>query len=773
MKIRSKILASMVASIAVAATVALVAFTFLRGMNDELARSGLYTEIIDKTHALNVLVASAKEGPSQSQSRQLRSILASLDNLLKQMTPQDPFEEALIGQLVSNNRELVPLIGQISDSGQSGLNELEKDRRNVLASQIWMKVRFISDDTYRLNDIAQSRIAAAQHKTGITIIGLILLLALATGAIYYFSGRDILRAHKSLLESEEALRKSRDELEDRVRERTAELETANEYLRSQARLLDLAHDAVLVRDLNHRTTFWNHGAEVLYGFTREEVLGKPIHEFLRTDFPEPFDDIIEKVGRTGNWEGELRHHTGFERLKIVDSRWALQTGQNGELVGYLEVNRDITARKMAEEAFGKTDRAFRTLSECNQALVRQASEIELLQQVCRIVVGVGGYRMAWVGLARNDEGKAVEPVASAGYDQGYLEQAAITWADTERGGGPTGTAIRTGKITSSQNALINPFYAPWRSEGIKRGYAASIALPLVVERKIIGALTIYASEPDAFDEAEAGLLSNLADNLAYGISSIRIAEERRRSGEELKQYASRLEVINQELQDFAFIASHDLQEPLRKIQTFCDLAQRRCASALDSTGQQYLDRVVNSAIRMRQLLNDLLEFSRAAEQPGSFKTINLEEIVQDAADIFEEQLKVEGGTVEVTNMPEIEANESQMLRLFQNLIGNALKYRGDEDPRIRISANRVGQGDCEICVRDNGIGFDPQYTDVIFKPFQRLHGRKEYGGTGMGLAICRKIVERHRGGIDAESEPGKGTVFKLRLPLKQPGREGV
>ena len=189
------------------------------------------------------------------------------------------------------------------------------------------------------------------------------------------------------------------------------------------------------------------------------MLGKPVHEFLRTKLTEPFDTIVEKVRKTGNWEGELIHRNDSGDIKIVDSRWALQTGSDGEPMGFLEVNRDITARKIAEEELRKADRAFRTLSECNQAMVRQTNEMELLRQVCETVVNAGGYRMAWVGFAQSDENKTVSPVASAGHDQGYLDQSAVTWADNERGRGPTGTAIRTGKTVTSQNAIKNPAYA--------------------------------------------------------------------------------------------------------------------------------------------------------------------------------------------------------------------------------------------------------------------------------------------------------------------------
>jgi signal transduction histidine kinase len=236
---------------------------------------------------------------------------------------------------------------------------------------------------------------------------------------------------------------------------------------------------------------------------------------------------------------------------------------------------------------------------------------------------------------------------------------------------------------------------------------------------------------------------------------------------ELSTTVARLELVNAELQEFAFVASHDLQEPLRKIQTFCDMAQKRCAPVLDGTSKDYLDRVIKSASRMRQLLSDLLDFSKVATRLEAFKKIDLVKTVREAADVFEASVKETGCQIEIENIPAIEADEIQMLGLFQNLIGNALKFRSSETPRIKIYGKLDRKRTCEIFVNDNGIGFDPKFAERIFKPFQRLHGRSEYDGTGMGLAICRKIVERHGGSIRAESEPGKGSTFIIRLPVKQ------
>ena len=254
---------------------------------------------------------------------------------------------------------------------------------------------------------------------------------------------------------------------------------------------------------------------------------------------------------------------------------------------------------------------------------------------------------------------------------------------------------------------------------------------------------------------------------------VRVAErtaELAASNRALRENAVRLKKLNQELKEFAFAASHDLQEPLRKIQTFCDMAKRKSEFSPDSSGQDYLDRAGKAAARMRLLLNALLQYSRVTTQTDPFKETDLGKMAREAADFFDEALLQSGGLIDIGDLPHIDADESQMLRLFQNLIGNALKYRSDLPPRIKIYSPRTADI-CEIFVEDNGIGFDIAFADKIFMPFQRLHGLDKYDGTGMGLAICRKIVERHEGSIQVQSEPGKGSTFIIRLPLKQSGED--
>ncbi|MFI5337504.1 MAG: GAF domain-containing protein, partial [Opitutales bacterium] len=202
------------------------------------------------------------------------------------------------------------------------------------------------------------------------------------------------------------------------------------------------------------------------------------------------------------------------------------------------VSRYVTERRRAEEAYRRANRALRTLSVCNQVQVRAASEVSYLREICEAIRREGGYQLAWIGFAENDEEKSVRPVAQAGSDGGYLAQVRISWADTARGHGPTGNAIRTGRPAVCRDIANDPDFAPWRGEALKRGFASSVVLPLLAEGRVFGALSIYAAEAGAFDADEVRLLSELADDLAYGIQTYRTREERQRTVEALQQAAA-------------------------------------------------------------------------------------------------------------------------------------------------------------------------------------------------------------------------------------------
>jgi light-regulated signal transduction histidine kinase (bacteriophytochrome) len=247
--------------------------------------------------------------------------------------------------------------------------------------------------------------------------------------------------------------------------------------------------------------------------------------------------------------------------------------------------------------------------------------------------------------------------------------------------------------------------------------------------------------------------------------------ERMHAEKTLKEYAAELERSNQELENFARVASHDLQEPLRKITAFGDRLQQKHAAQLDERGVDYLQRMQSAANRMQQLITDLLALSRVTTTREPFAVVALNEIAKEVLLDLEVRIEQTKATVEVGDLPEVEADPMQIRQLLQNLIGNALKFsRTNVSPVIKVTSQPVEKSGiqmCQLAVTDNGIGIEEQYLDRIFEVFNRLHTRSEVEGSGVGLAICRRIVERHRGTISVSSVPDEGTTFTVLLPCQQ------
>lgn len=311
-------------------------------------------------------------------------------------------------------------------------------------------------------------------------------------------------------------------------------------------------------------------------------------------------------------------------------------------------------------------------------------------------------------------------------------------------------------------------------------------------RQALGAITTdeSANLKKRADESRAMLayskttnfLSAVIGSVLVGVAALLmfrdIAERERtkaalqRANEELEQNVAErtteLRRSNRALEEFASVASHDLQEPLRKIQQFGDRLDKKLGPVLDETNRDYLRRMLDAAGRMRALISDLLTYSRVSTKVQLPVRVNLTDVVRGVVGDLDGRLQQAGGRVECGELPELDAEPTQMRQLFQNLIGNALKFQKPDVPPVVRVAGQIVEGDggprVEIEVADNGIGFDEKYSDKIFHLFQRLHGRDEYEGTGMGLAIVRKIVEQHGGAIAARSRPGEGTTFVVTLP---------
>ena len=673
--------------------------------------------------------------------------------------------------------------------------------------------------------------------------------------------------------------------------------------------------------------------------------------------------------------------------------------------------RDISERKRAE-------RALRSLSDCNDSLMRATDEPSLLQRICDLVVNAGGYRMAWVGYADRDEKKTVRVVAESGFETGYLENVNLTWADEERGRGPAGIAIRTGEVNVCHDTSSDPRFAPWRESAIGQGYRSCMALPLKSGEEVLGVIAIYATEVGVFDAAEQRLLAELASNLSYGIVALRARAERKWAVEALRESEQRyrllfgemvvwfalLEVIydengkpcdhryldanpafethsgltrdrvlgktirevlpglepfwietygkvattgesihfesyvqplerwlevtafrtrhdqvgvtfaditerkraeemrerlaavvessddaiigktldgvitswnrgaenlfgyssseaegkpiamllppertseeldilarigrgesverfetvrvrkdgktidvsvtispirnssgaivgaskiarditdrkradqrladkveelarsNRELEQFAYVASHDLQEPLRMVASYTQLLAERYCGKLDENADKFLGYAREGPLRMQVLIRDLLAFSRVVRADVTRKNVDCNVALEEAVQSLTAAIEESGAVVTHDQLPIVWADQTQIAQVLQNLIGNAIKFRNGEPPECAVSAEKSGRN-WLFSVRDNGIGIAPEYTENIFVVFQRLHARSEYPGNGIGLAICKKIIEHYGGTIWVESQVGQGSTFKFILPAAAPEEE--
>ena len=234
--------------------------------------------------------------------------------------------------------------------------------------------------------------------------------------------------------------------------------------------------------------------------------------------------------------------------------------------------------------------------------------------------------------------------------------------------------------------------------------------------------------------------------------------------EGLREYAEGLARSNEDLKLFAYVASHDLQEPLRIVTGYLDLLKRRYAGKLDQDADEFIDYAVDAAKRMQGMIRALLEYSRVDTHGGAMGRTESAAAVREALSNLRVAIEESGAEVSVGELPVVRADPSQLAQLFQNLISNGIKFNGKEPPRVQVGAEQR-DGRWHFWVRDNGVGFDPAEADRLFVIFQRLHSREEYPGTGIGLAVCKKIVERHGGRIWVEAEAGRGATFRFTLPL--------
>jgi signal transduction histidine kinase len=423
-------------------------------------------------------------------------------------------------------------------------------------------------------------------------------------------------------------------------------------------------------------------------------------------------------------------------------------------------------RKRAEATLSRSESSFKLLSETSSRLLASQNPQAIVQELCLKVMEHLDCHAFFNFLVDEAMGK-LHLNACAGIPEEEAQK--IQWLDY--GVAVCGCAARDGKRIVTEDIFNTPDV---RTELVKSyGIQAYACHPLEVQGKIIGTLSFGTKTRKRFSDEDLALMKTVADQVATAMEKLRLIDELRSSRDELemrvRERTVQLERSNQALQDFTSIAAHDLQEPLRKIGSFGSMIQQKYGDGLGQNGKEYLDRMLGASSRMQSLLTSLLDLSRVTTKAEPPREVNLAEIVREALSDLEVRIVQSGAEVQIEDLPSLEADPTQMRQLFQNLIGNALKFhKAGEKPVIRVRSSSTGNRELQIMIEDNGIGFDEKYLDRIFAPFERLHGKQEYQGTGMGLAICKKIVERHGGSISATSSAGQGSIFIITLPLKQP-----
>ncbi len=568
------------------------------------------------------------------------------------------------------------------------------------------------------------------------------------------------------MRAEKALQKAHDEMEQKVMERTRELSDSRKQLSS---IIEFLPDPTFVRDAEGSIIAWNKAAEELTGVKAAELIGRNHYNYAIPFYGERRPILIdlvltanEEVERTYNWvryeKDTLTAEAFFPSLRGRPTYlWAKATplyNREGRVVGAIESVRDITERKQAEESLRAASLYLRNLIEISLDPLVTIGSDGTITDVNKATEDVTGFSREKL-IGTDFSNYFTEPVnAERGYRKVFTDGFVQDY--------PLSIRHTSGRIT---DVLYNATLYRNDAGEVQGVFAA--ARDVTERKKAEDALRQAHDELEKIVKARTLDLQEEIEEHKVTEEELRITtEELQIKTEELEALTQELRRSNKELEQFAYIASHDLQEPLRTVTSSLGLLEQWYKDKLGEEADTFITYAVDGAKQMQQLIKDLLAYSRVMSRGEAFKPVHSEGVVQHAIDNLKTAVEESGVkiTLPTQPLPTVMADKTQLTQLFQNLISNAIKFRSERPPEVRIDVERDAKRKrWQFSITDNGIGMDMQYADKIFTIFQRLHTTEQYPGTGVGLALCKKIVARHGGEIWVESKLGKGTTFYFTL----------
>jgi len=607
-----------------------------------------------------------------------------------------------------------------------------------------------------------------------------------------------------------------------------ERKRADEALRQKeeelSAMFESVHDGIIVVDMLGNMQRMNDAALQMTGYTREELIGKSALDFVHE---EDRSKVMEDMGKTFESKQLVAFVPTYRLVKKDGSVFEAEMGtgmmhdKEGNIIGLVGVMRDISDRKAAEDALRKSEEELRAIFESVGDGITIIDMSGTIVDVNEAAVRVGGHksREDLIGrnglefikpeereLAANGTMKALK----AGSVSETVEYTMVSADGSEKNvhvsvapmldssGKPVGFITATRDITERKQAeeALRESEEKLRimfdstSDGIivldpkltvvEVNDAALRIFGHASREEMIGKPGLEYMQTEMRPEEEEAKgpqvelsVSQLRDkkgNLAGFISIARDVTIRKRMEQKLKDAMDDLKRSNRDLEQFAYVASHDLQEPLRMVSSYTQLLSRRYKGKLAEDADEFIEYAVDGANRMQGMIQALLAFSRVGTRGNPFEPTEGEMILEKALTNLKAAIADSGAEITHDPLPTVSVDSIQIIQLFQNLVGNALKFRGDKPPKINVGVEDREE-DWLFSVSDNGIGIDPEYKERIFVIFQRLHGKGEYPGTGIGLAICKRIVERHGGRIWVESEPGQGSTFLFTIPKEREEEE--